>query len=347
MNEIEKYKLTRSLAKTGLTLAGIITAYTVYHKIFSHTNRPDYKIFPGLYDYTKVKDILPRTELQFKSKKETLNAYYYECPNPLGLVVLVHGFKSGSDEYLPITLYLVKNGFNVFTFDCTGVYESGGKYTQGFTQELVDLDYALNFIEKRRDMSRYPLFLLGHSCGGFAVNAVLNLHKKVKACASISAVNDCYHLLLDMGQHYGGEMASGGLPESFLNEYQRMLFGSYCDLTSLMGVNNVKIPMLIAHGINDETIPFDSLSLICHRDEITNPNVRYYFGTDLQGGHDTIWHSEEAILYKKEVEKKLKELKKDYDAKVEYVKTVDHYKYSEINYTLFDQIIALFKDSLK
>ena len=105
--------------------------------------------------------------------------------------------------------------------------------------------------------------------------------------------------------------------------------------------------MLVAHGINDETIPFDSLGLISHRDEITNPNVKYYFGTNHQGGHDKIWHSEEAVIYKKEVEKKLKELKKDYDAKVEYVKTVDHYKYSEINYTLFDQIIALFKDSLK
>ena len=347
VNPVEKASLIKSLAKTGLTIAAIITAYTVYHKIFGRTERPDYKINPGLFDYDKVKDELPRTEMTFKSKKETLNAYYYECKKPIGLVVLVHGFKSGSDAYLPITMYLVKNGFNVFTYDGTGVYESTGKYTVGFSQGLVDLDYALQFVKSRRDMSRYPLFLLGHSCGGFAVNAVLNLHKDVKACASIAAVNDCYKLLLDMGYRYGGEMTNQGLPKEFLDEYQRMLFGKYCDLTSLMGVNSVKIPVLIAHGNSDETISFDNLSLISHRAEITNPNVKYYYGTNYQGGHDSIWHSEKSILYKKEVDKKIKSFKRDYDAKVEYCKTVDHQLYSEINYDLLDDIIALYKDSVK
>ena len=347
VSPVEKASLIRSLAKTGLTIAGIITAYTIYHKIFGRTERPDYKVNPGLFDYDKVIDILPRQEMTFKAKKETLNAYYYECKKPLGLVVLVHGFKSGSDAYLPITMYLVQNGFNVFTFDGTGVYESSGKYTNGFSQGLVDLDYALQFVQSRRDMSRFPLFLLGHSCGGFAVNAVLNIHKKIKACASIAAVNDCYHLLLDMGYQYGGEMTNQGLPKEFLDEYQRMVFGKYCNYTSLMGVNSVKIPVLIAHANSDETISFNNLSLICHQNEITNPNVRYYYGTGSQGGHDSIWHSEQAVAYKKEVDKKLKSLKKDYDAQVEYCKTVDHKLYSDINYALLDDIIALYKDSLK
>ena len=347
VSPVEKASLIRSLAKTGLTIAGIITAYTIYHKIFARTERPDYTVNPGLFDYDKVIDILPRQEMTFKAKKETLNAYYYECKKPLGLVVLVHGFKSGSDAYLPITMYLVQNGFNVFTFDGTGVYESSGKYTNGFSQGLVDLDYALQFVQSRRDMSRFPLFLLGHSCGGFAVNAVLNIHKKIKACASIAAVNDCYHLLLDMGYQYGGEMTNQGLPKEFLDEYQRMVFGKYCNYTSLMGVNSVKIPVLIAHGNSDETISFNNLSLICHQNEITNPNVRYYYGTGSQGGHDSIWHSEQAVAYKKEVDKKLKSLKKDYDAQVEYCKTVDHKLYSDINYALLDDIIALYKDSLK
>ena len=347
MNEVEKVTLTRKLVNAGLTIGGVIAAYTIYHKIFGRTERPDYKVNPGLFDYDKVKDILPRKEITFKAKRETLNAYYYECDKPLGIVVLVHGFKSGSDAYLPITMYLVKNGFNVFTFDGTGVYESSGKYTNGFSQGLVDLDYALQFVQSRRDMSRYPIFLLGHSCGGFAVNAVLNIHKKIQACASIAAVNDCYHLLLDMGYQYGGEMTNQGLPKEFLDEYQRMVFGKYCDYTALMGVNSVKIPILIAHGNADETISFDNLSLICHREEITNPNVRYYYGTNYQGGHDSIWHSEEAILYKKEVDKKLRSMKKDYDAQVEYCKTVDHKLYSDINYALLDDIITLYKDSLK
>lgn len=347
MNEIEKRKMISSLAQAGITIGTVITAFSIYNKVFQRVDKPDYKITPGLFDYDKVRDRLPRTELYFKSGKEKLQGYYYQCKNPIGLVVVVHGFKSGSDDYLPITMYLVKNGFNVFSYDSTGTYNSSGKSLVGFNQYLVDLDHALDFIENKRDMSRFPLFLLGHSCGGFAVNSVLSIHKNIKACASFAAVNDCFNLLLDKGAEYVGPTANEGLPKEFLDMYQKILFGKYCDYTAIEGAKNFKNPMLIAHGISDETITFDTLSLICHRDEIKNPKVQYYFGTGPQGLHDTIWHSTRAIEYKNKVTADLKKIKKDYDQKVEYCKNVDHELYSEINYELFDEIINLFKSSIK
>ena len=193
-----------------------------------------------------------------------------------------------------------------------------------------------------------PLFLLGHSCGGYAVNSVLSLKKGIKACASIAAVNNAYKILLEKGYQYAGDIATQGFPQEFLDTYQSILFGKYTEYDSLKGLNSVKIPMLVAHGMQDETIDFNSQSLICHKDEFKNPNVRFYYGTDNQCGHTSIWHSIESNDYQKEVDAHLKELKRaSDDKKREYIKTVNNYLYSEINYTLFDQIIKLYKDALK
>ena len=344
MDEEKKNVLT-VIAKTGLTIGGVIGAIKIYNTIFKRYNRPDYKTSPGLYYYERVKDILRRKEMSFVSKHNKLNAYYYETPNPYGLVVLVHGFHSGSDEYLPIIIYLVKNGFNVFTYDGTGTYESEGKSLVGFSQGLVDLDYALEFIKNNKLLSKFPLFLLGHSCGGFAVNAILNKRTNVKAVASIAAVNNCYKLILEKGYQYAGNNAGEGLPKVFLDEYQKILFGDYTKYVSTDGINNVRIPILLAHGISDETIDFELQSVISHKEEFTNPNVQFYYGTGNQGGHCSIWHSEQSNDHQEEVDKMLKSLKDDENAKAQYVSSVNHYLYSEINYQLFDLIIKLFKNA--
>ena len=338
----------KELITLGVVVGRELGARKVYHTIFKRLERPNYDLYPGLYDYNKVKTILNRKNLTFKSNGNTLNAYYYECKEKAkGLVVLVHGFHSGSDDYLPITMYLVFKNYNVFTYDGTGTYESEGKDLRGFSQGLVDLDYALKFLASDRRFNKQDKYLLGHSCGGFAVNAVISLHKKeIKAVASIAAVNNCYTLILAKGSQYAGDLAEGGFQKDFLDRYQKKIFGKYVEYDALMGVNSVKFPIFIAHGNNDETISFKEQSLISKKREITNPNVEYYVGKGNQAGHCSIWHSVRSNDYQEYVDNTLKSMKKEKASEEdmkEFVRGLDHYLYSEIDYGLFDKIIKTFE----
>ena len=346
--ELDHNSFRTLMIKTGLSLGAIITSKKVYDAIFKRLKRPDYSLMPGLYDFHRYGDLLKRQLIEFKSKRVTLEGYYYPVEKPLGLVLFVHGFKSGADDYLPIYYYLVKNNFAVFSYDGTGVYSSEGRSMVGFCQTLIDVESAITFLQKDKRFKKMPLLLMGHSCGGYAVNSVLALKKGIKACASFAAVNNAYKIVLEKGYQYAGELASQGFPQEFLDTYQRLLFGKYTEYDSLKGVNATKAPVFIAHGMNDETIDFKSQSLISHKKEINNPKVTYFYGVDNQSGHDSIWHSKESNDYQEEVNHHLKEIKRASDqTKRDYINTVNHYLYSEINYTLFDAIIKFYKDALK
>ena len=331
-----------AILATGMSVAAIIAAKELYDSFFKRCERPDYSVTPGMYCYERYGSSLPRREMYFYSGKAKLKGYYYEVPGSKGLIVLVHGLRLGSDDYLPITEFFVQNGYSVFTYDGTGTYDSEGKSTVGMCQSLVDLDNALNFVKGEKELSKKNLYLVGHSCGGYAVTSVLSLHPEVKACAAIAAVNNCYTLILDKGKQYGGKLAAEGIPKAFLDTYQKYLFGDYIHCNGVKGINDSGIPVLVAHGNKDEVISYDQQSVICNKKDITNPNVIYYVGKGALSGHSTIWHSEEAVAYQQEVKKHLKSLS-DKAEKQAYVATVDHRLYSEINEELFDKILTMFK----
>ena len=92
-------------------------------------------------------------------------------------------------------------------------------------------------------------------------------------------------------------------------------------------------------------------SITAHQAEITNPNVTYFETKGLQGGHESIWHSIEAILYQNEVasELKLLEIKKGSKLTKEelqaFYQTVDHRLYSAVNEELLLAALKTFEEA--
>ena len=335
---------------TGFSGLAVASAIIAYDSVFPRVERPDYAVTPGIYCYDRIKDELPRKEFFYKSGKNQLKGYYYEATESKGLVVVVHGFKSGSDDYLPITQYLVEHGYNVFSYDCTGTYDSEGESNIGMCQSLVDLDRTIAYIQKTEPYASQPLFLLGHSWGGYASSSVLALKSGIQACALIAPMYNGYTIMTEKGEQYVGKIALTSKP--VFNAYQKLLFHGYTNQNGVKGINSVDIPVLIAQGIDDKTITYDGQSITAHKSEITNPNVHYYIGKGLQGSHDGIWHSKEALLYQNEVESELKLMqiekgeKLSRDEKAEYYKTVNHKLYSAVNTDLMKQVIDMFDGTL-
>ncbi len=65
-------------------------------------------------------------------------------------------------------LYFVDHGYQVFGYDNTGCYKSEGKNSVGLSQSVIDLDAALSYIENEKRFKSIPIFLYGHSWGGYA-----------------------------------------------------------------------------------------------------------------------------------------------------------------------------------
>jgi hypothetical protein len=108
----------------------------------------------------------------------------------------------------------------------------------------------------------------------------------------------------------------------------------------------------VAHGVDDKIIVFDKQAIIAKQKEIKNNNVKYYIGKGLQGTHNGIMFSNEAIIYQKEVSSELKLVEMKKGSKLtkeeisEFYKTVDHARYSEVNKELMDLIIKTFNSAL-
>ncbi len=332
---------------SGFVVASSIIGYDLFFKRYE---RPDYRITPGEYCYERIKDRLTRSEFFYKTETSELKGYYYPSAQGKGLVVVVHGIHAGGDDYLPLIEYVVNHGYNVFSYNVTGTYESKGDSTVGMCQSLVDLDGTLTYLKSLPAFKNQPLFLIGHSWGGYAVTSVLELHKDIRACAGIAPMNDGSKIMMETARRYAGELAVA--PKPVFDAYQKILFGKYVEYNGVRGINSVDIPVLIAQGKTDKVITYDGHSITAHKAEITNPNVVYYDGYGLQGDHNNIWHSFEAAEYQNKVAEGLKALKKakgkklTIDEKAAYYRNVDHRLYSEVNEKLLSKIIEMFDKQL-
>ena len=348
--------VARIALRTGLNAGAILAAKAAYDSFFKRYEKRDINTIFGEFDYSRVYERLPRTTFFFPSSQWKLQGYFYPCYNAKGMVVVCHGMHAGADDYIPFIEFFVRNGYAVFTYDCQGTYASEGDSTVGMCTPLVNLDHALTYIKNDKQLSQYPLFLFGHSWGGYAATSVLSIHKNIRGCAAVAPFNSGYTLLVEKGEQYMApfsDMVRIDFPEEFLNAYQTLLFRDYAKYSAVKGINSTDIPVYIAHGNRDFVISFGHQSVISHKDAIRSKNVTYYIGTDVQSGHNTILHSPRAVAYQKKVEKDLKQLKKTYDRDLtqdelaDFCNGIDHALYSEINMEMMQDILNMFNDALK
>ena len=349
-------KIKKAVGITALslilfTLLNVCVTVVVYNSFFERHERPDYAVTPGLCDYDRVDEFLPREEIYFKSGEAELCGYYYPADEPLGLVVLAHGYRAGADDYLPLTLRFVTDGDSVFTYDVRGTYNSGGESVKGMCQALIDIEAALDFVDSDERFLGLSVFLVGHSWGGYAVSSVLELHPDVAACVCIAPMADGSTVMVEMAEIHFSPIVR--ITKPIFDVYQDMLFGEYTDCNAKSGINSTDIPVLVAQGVDDDVITMDRLSITAYRDEITNPNVTYYFADGLQGGHSEILYSDEAILYREKLADDLALMEAElgrelsYEELTEFYSDVDHALYSELNEELVTLIYETFEKANK
>jgi alpha-beta hydrolase superfamily lysophospholipase len=100
---------------------------------------------------------------------DSTNLYYMKdmTKNPRAIVVIVHGFGEHLGKYEYIKNKLNEFGYGVYRFDNRGHGRSGGKrgYVNTFKDFVKDADVFIEFV--KGENPGIPIFMLGHSMGGF------------------------------------------------------------------------------------------------------------------------------------------------------------------------------------
>ena len=229
----------------AVSAASILTVRGIFHKVFARQEKEDDAISLRYKDMSGM----VRKKITIVSGSTHLTGYLYGEASAKGLVVVCHGIAGGGEDNLSMVKYMLDDGYQVFTFDYTGVYESEGASSVGFYQAVKDLNAVLGYFK--------------HNIAGVIT---ISGFSSPMAITKEAAGRIIPTLLVDLL-----------LPFAAL--YQRVVFGKNYNLSAIDGINSCDVPVLVMHGKEDEVISYEGSSIIAQRSHITNPNVEYYTET--------------------------------------------------------------------
>lgn len=352
MNHRKKaFKITITVLLLFFAVFSIVSFVFIkmnFDDLFGRTERMQYSAY---LRYEDVKEQYSRELLSFPSGENQLQGYLYGAENTKGLVVISHGLGGGAEGYMEETIYFIDHGYQVFGYDNTGCYESEGKNSVGLSQSVIDLDAALSYIEGEARFDGMPIFLYGHSWGGYAVTAIFHYDHEIAGSVSVAGFNEPMDMILEWTKGMMGGLAYVEYPYIYL--YQKMIFGKNVNLSAVDAINSTDTPVLIIHGNEDTTVGYKGAGTIAYRDEITNPNVQYKIcDGEKQNDHNRLYRSLDAIAYEEEVDAVYEKLYEQYDgeipekAKEQFYADIDKEKLAELDEGFMQDVLAFYENAV-
>ena len=153
-------------------------------------------------------------------------------------ILFLHGNAGSILSHATIIKPLVEKGCNVFIFDYSGFGKSQGKATRKQLPE--DAQAALDYILKQDEFKEGKNFIYGQSLGGhLALEVAKNNQNKIKGVIIEGAFTNHD----DIG---AVAFKPGFIAKLFIREFYN----------GKKNIRKIHIPVMVAHSVNDETIPF-------------------------------------------------------------------------------------------
>ena len=252
-----------------LPIAFFFTAFTVNAAMFRPEKRPEANI-----DGRRV---------TFSSGRNRLAGYLWNESGTRSLIVFAHGMGTGVEYYLPEIRHFAAQGYTVFAFAYSGYPGSSGHFYR-FPQAVTDLKNALDFVSD----GSFPVILMGHSMGAYAVCAVQQCTDK--PVAGIVAYAPFFSPREAVIAEATGNMPKWGkLLCGLILPMQRLLFGRNGNLTAAAGLSRAHTPALVLQGSEDVEVTPDGCALYAHRGELSDAPVTFRLITEKESsGHMTV-----------------------------------------------------------
>ena len=201
-----------------------------------------------------------RTYLSIPYEDMNLQGYLYHQENPKGLIVSCHGINSLADsDHAQYQSYYFDKGYDVFSFDMVGCGNSDGDSMTGLYESRYCVDSAISFISNYETTKDLPIFLIGHSWGGYGSVASTFDSKNVKAVVSFGGFEQAVEEMAGMASNYVGGLVNflkPGLDTSMAIYKGKKAFVNASEAIK----ENPNVSYYIVQGKNDNTVHYkDSL----------------------------------------------------------------------------------------
>ena len=289
--------------------------------------------------------------VEFKSNKgQLLRGYIYtnkDIKEYKGLIIFVHGMGGGHLSYTTEINTFAKAGFSVMAYDNTGTCSSEGKSLKGFFQSVIDLKYALKFVEGNEYLNKYPIGLVGHSWGAYTVCQVLQFNPNIKAVVAISGPNDSAKLICDFMKNEAKMNFSFLKP--FITIVNFLTFGIKGVKNTINVLKETKIPVLLLHGELDKTAPLEN-SPISNKGIESNNNIKTIV---YEGRFHNVYQTKESEEYLNKTFGDISELTKKYKGNLpeneinKIYDNIDYKKITEEDEEVMNTIIKFLEESIE
>src|SRR3990172_6065576 len=209
----------------------------------------------GLRD-NPVLQRFPHEEIYFSASDGVkLHGWFFKAQgDSLGTILVLHGNAENISTHINSVLWLVKEGYDLFTFDYRGYGMSKGKTS--IKGVHLDAIAALDTLLELPEANKERIFVLGQSVGGaIAVYTVANSPHKdhIKALIIDSAFSDYRRIARE-------KLASLFLTWPFQYPLSFLFNNSYSPEDQIKHITPV--PLLIIHGDQDRIIPLHHSSIL-------------------------------------------------------------------------------------
>ena len=284
------------LAVIYFVIAPIVIA-VIHGRVMSKCTYDEYDNEKMLV-YDDVATDYPREKFQVTSGENKLSVYLYGKDNTKGLIVVSPGHRDANDIKLYEIMFFVDEGYKVICFDYTGCYTSEGDTFGKYTQAVYDLDAILTYCDNNKEFSDMPVYLFGHSLGGYATGAVLNYDHRVDAVVVASGF-DCAK------EQWECSVKRFTEPVYFLIRPVNLAFitlkyGKDRNLSAVDGINKSDIPVLVISAEIDGFYGDGKSPIYNKKDSITNTKCEFVL-MDQQNHneHYTYFLTDNAVEYQK------------------------------------------------
>lgn len=237
-------------------------------------------------------------EMMIKSFDETeLFIQKDNVTNPKGIIIIVHGLSESSNRYRHVVEQLNEWEYDVLSFDNRGNGRSGGK--TGDCNSFMDFIEDLHTLVKIVKNEYAKIYLLGHSLGGFIVNAYICKYQDISGVISSGAVgifldqvkpfkiipfkpikkiwiknnlSDALSHDLSIGQAYR--------VDPYVNKRNRVNLIGECFIRGVKYIHknyaNYTGPILYLHGKDDQIVPYASSQFLYKLSSSNDKDIRLY-----------------------------------------------------------------------
>ena len=220
--------------------------------------------------------------------------------NAKGIVVLVHGLSESSNRYRHIAAFLNSIGYSTISLDNRGNGRSGFRTgdCNSYNDFLDDLHQVVNIAKEDTDKKVY---ILGHSLGGFIVNAYGAKYNDVDGIISSGAVGvflpqvTVFRVLpfkplknlkikntLSNALSHDPKVMEEYEKDPFVNKENYLnLFGE-CFVKGIRflrkNIKKLTVPILYLHGNDDSIVPVKSTEYLYEKVGSTDKEINLYEG---------------------------------------------------------------------